>query len=197
MSDLVLPNSGADRGNALSLWETSEAYSLPGLTEVDKDWLLGVPHVIVKATFWVPKKGIGHCSVEAVIAPEEMLNKALERGKILTLGKDGRAMVDPLEWVVYSDGSTGIRRQVVTKLQEADLVDVGHTDLAENGKLGDCRYDSPWTEWERFDESTMQGEVAVPSFTRNHVGGQFALRVLGGLTRSDYNDGESSTYYLR
>jgi len=194
MSQLALPNSQAELDNPQALWDADDSYSLPGVSEVDKSWLIGVPHVVVEATFWVPKKGIGHCSVKAVIAPEDMIERALKRERIRVLNNN-RPMVDPLEYVVYSDGGTGIRRQCVTLLQAAGLIDVGHADMAEAGKLGESRYDTPWPEWDRFDESTMQGETEVPSFTKNHAGGQFKIRVLGGLRDSEYDDGESVTYY--
>lgn len=195
MGQLALPNA-AIVSNAEELWEVEGSYSLPGLTEVDKEWLIGVPHVITKVTFWVPKKGIGHCSVEATIAPEHALSAQLKREKIEALDPSGAPMVEPGEQVVYSDGSTGIRRTLVAMLQAADVIDVGHADLAETGKLGECRYDAPWTDWDRIDSTTMQGAVEVPSFEKNHVGGQLKIRVTRGLQKSDYNDGESTTYYL-
>lgn len=181
-------------------------YSLPGFTEVDKLWLEGVPHVITRVTFWVPTKGIGHCSVEAYTGTTEMILRALRRGKIPATALNGDApIVEAKEAVVYSDGGTGIRRTLVKMFQQFGLIDVGHEKLPEEGPLGECRYDVPWVGktakdgWTSFTGTRMQGSVQVPSIQENHNGDALRINVLGGLQKSEYSNetGDSTTWYLK
>jgi len=175
-------------------------YSLPGFTEVDKSWMIGVPHVITAVTFWTPKKGIGHCSVEAYVGTAKMLERQLKREKIEELSGT-EPMVDPEEAIVYSDGSTGIRRQLVSLFAGVGMIefDKETQGLPTEGKLGESQYDTPWTSWATYSQSRQQGENMVPSFSLSHTGTPLRIAVNGGLMRSAYSNdtGDSATFYLR
>lgn len=184
-------------------------YSLPGFTEVDKAWMIGVPHVIVRVTYWVPKMGIGHCSIEAYSGTAGMIERAMRRNKIpaSALAADGKPLVEPEEAIVYSDGSTGVRRQVTKLLNTYGLIDVGHAEFPEEGQLGESRYDVSWAGdgkkepgWESFSGTRMQGPVEVPCIEEDHNGNPLRIKVVGGLQVSEYSnrDGiDGLTYYLR
>jgi len=173
----------------------SDMYQIPGWDLVDnKDQLLGVPFIIVGVTFQMPvadkARPAGkrdYVSCRAVIGGSEELAEALERGWI----PNNALAFKPEERILFNDGSTGIRRDIVKILHTAKLIDVGHE--------GDpARFDLPWTEWASFSQSALQGENVVPEFTTNHRGNLFTLRARRGLRRSDYSNeyGDASTYYL-
>lgn len=183
-------------------------YSLPGYAEVDKAWLQGVPHIIVRATYWVPTMGMGMVSLECHAGTAGMFERAMRRGKIpsTALAADGSPFIEPEEPIVYSDGGTGIRRQITKMLQTYGLIDVGHDDMPEQGLLGECRYDTPWIGmkknegWKSFSGVRMQGPTQVPSIEENHLGEPLRINVKGGLCVSDYSsrtENGSITYYLR
>lgn len=176
-------------------------YSLPGYSKVDKSWLIGVPHVITRVTFWTPGKvGVGFCSVEAHVGTEAMLKKAVERGNVEEVRGDGTPKVDAKEPVIYNDGGTGIRRQLVSLLSHFELLTI-KSKLPEEGGMGESRYDLPWTQWDSFSGTTRQGDADVPSFQENHNGSPFRIIVRGGLQASmggaNRPDGAEPTYYLR
>lgn len=175
----------------------SDQYRIPGWDLVDnKDLLLGVPFIIVGVTFQMPvadKARFGgfrdYVSCRAVIGDEAALKEADERGWI-----PGKLAFKPEERVLFNDGSTGIRRDIVRILDSAGLIKVGNEVLEGGGN----RYDLPWTMWDSFSQSAQQGENVVPEFTTNHRGNLFALKARRGLRRSDYTNeyGDSTTYYL-
>lgn len=173
----------------------SDLYKIPGWDLVDnKDQLLGVPFIIVGVTFQMPvadKARPGgfrdYVSCRAVIGGPDDLKEALERHWI----PNDVLAFKPEERILFNDGSTGIRRDVVKILQAAELIDVGHEDDPR-------RFDLPWTEWNSFSQSAMQGENIVPEFLTNHRGNLFTIKARRGLRRSDYTNeyGDSTTYYL-
>lgn len=199
MTQLVIPGTGA-----VSTYDEALAddyISAGGLLPLEKEFLEGVPHVITSFTFWVPQKGNGMVSVEAIVAGEGLLNRQVARGRIKTLS------VEPNERVLYNDGSTGIRRSLVQLGQALGVLDVGHESgkgaMPEEGKLGESRYDLPWTQWKSFAQKTEQGKnekenpIFVPCFSEMN-GKPLRIRVLGGLRRSEYSNeqGDSTTWYL-
>lgn len=173
----------------------SDMYQIPGWDLVDnKDQLLGVPFIIVGVTFQMPvadkARPAGqrdYVSCRAVIGGPDELAEALERNWI----PNGALAFKPEERILFNDGSTGVRRDIVKILHSSGLIDVGHED-------DPARFDLPWTQWNSFSQSAQQGENVVPEFTTNHRGNLFALRARRGLRRSDYTNeyGDSSTYYL-
>jgi hypothetical protein len=175
-------------------------YSLPGYSKIDKAWLVGVPHVITRVTFWVPQMGNGHCSVEGYVGTQNMLNRASQRGRIEEMNSDGTAKVDAEEPIVYADGSTGIRRQLVELLCTYGLVTI-KSKLPAEGAMGESRYDLPWSEWESFAGSRKQGTEDVPCIEESHTGAPLRIHVKNGLGAStggaNRPAGAEPTYYLR
>lgn len=175
----------------------SDQYRIPGWDLVsDKDMLMGVPFFIVGATFQMPvadKARPGgfrdYVSSRAIIGTQEMLDEANERGWI-----PGKLAFKAEERILFNDGSTGIRRDIVKILDSAGLIKVGNEDLS----VGVNRFDLPWTMWDSFSQSALQGENVVPEFTTNHRGNLFTIKCARGVRRSDYSNeyGDSSTYYL-
>jgi len=172
----------------------SDQYRIPGWDLVDnKDLLMGVPFIIVGVTFQMPvadkSRPAGerdYVSCRAIIGDEERLTEAVERGWI-----PNKLAFKPEERILFNDGSTGIRRDIVRILHSAGLINVGH----ENDKN---RFDLPWTQWESFSQSAEQGENIVPEFTTNHRGNLFTIEARRGVRKSEYSNeyGDAVTYYL-
>lgn len=169
-----------------------ESYTTLGFTPLEKEEMKGVPHIITRVTYWVPKKDQrGFVSVEATIAGPTHLESAHKRGWI----SEGQTNVEPNERVVYNDGGTGIRRQLTKMFHELGLLNVGGS--ADDG---DARFDRAWPEWESFSQSREQGEHTVPSFDTNHNGNPLIIKQLRGLHVSEYSNeysDEGVTWYLR
>lgn len=194
----VIP-AGADilQFDYRQLVESGEAYQIPGFGLVsDKSLLIGVPHIIVGVTFQMPLADKAnefgfrdYVTLRGMIGDQIALDEALERNWV----PGGRIPFKPNELICYNDGSTGIRREVVNMLNSTGLIKVGDVELPTSNPL-----DKPWTQWEEFSQSVVQGENTVPEFMTNHNGNQFLIRVMRGLRASAYTNeyGDSVTYYL-
>lgn len=188
------PDTDLMNVNIADIKNAGEFYQIPGWDLVsDKDMLCGVPFIIVGATFQMPvadkSRPSGerdYVSLRAIIDEQSALDEALERGWI-----PGKLAFKPEERILFNDGSTGIRRDIVKILDSAGLIVVGHLDDPN-------RYDLPWTQWESFSQSAMQGENVVPEFTTNHRGNLFTIRARRGVRKSEYSNeyGDAVTYYL-
>jgi hypothetical protein len=203
----VMPT--ADNVHTLSFDELVELdnHIIDGFTEVAKSELIGVPHAITGLTFWYPKKNVdgtmqrGFVAVECTVGSVRMLEAALAREWIPGKSKIDELIFSPNERILYNDGSTGIRRQLVEILETAHLIDVGHRDIEDKSRL-----DKSWLEWESFTQTTTQGTdahgepVIVPSFKTNPNGAPLVIIVPRGLMVSNYTNDytdEGTTYYLR
>lgn len=181
-----------------------------GLTVVPKGWLLGVPFTVTAVTFWTPPADksspsgyrTGYVSCETTIGSVDELQRAIDRGRVLERTGDNIRVIEhieqlgfyPGERVLFNDESTGVRRQIVDWLIKVGLITLPtNTDKHHGNPL-----DMPWPLWESFAEHTMQGEVAVPRFTRLPNGQPFLIRATRGLRVSEYtNDyGPGETYYF-
>lgn len=179
-----------------------ESLRIQGLTLISKEEMLGVPHIITRVTYWMPKKDQkGMVSVEATIGGIPHLERAIQRRWIPNVENADQLRIDPNERVVYNDGGTGIRRQITMMLESLKLLDVG-----DNDNQTPERFDRPWTEWENFAEHRYQSKEigTVPSFSR-HTGADGVERALiircdRGLYLSAYSNeytDEGETFYLR
>lgn len=173
-----------------------ESYSTVGYMAVDKEDMAGVPHVITRVTYWVPKKDQrGFVSCEATVGDAEMLELEKKRGRIAESN-----LLQPNEKVVYNDGGSGIRRQVTELLQTYKLLNVGTAPEPAKGEPAMNKFDKPWPEWESFSQTTNQGpDVIVPSFAKNHNGKKLVLKALRGLYVSEYSNDfsdDAKTWYL-
>lgn len=177
-----------------------ESYRVAGAAIVDKAELLGVPLIITKVTFWKPNKDqMGMVSCEATIGDESALMMAVSRGWVPNIETRDKLKLKANERVVFNDGSTGVRRQLVSLFHNRSLIDVGTMtpEEIENNRA----YDRPWPEWTSFSQFVRQSEEIgmVPCIARDHNNRPLVIRVDRGLSKSDYTNeyGESQTYYLR
>lgn len=179
-----------------------------GRTLVNKVELIGVPFIITRAIFYLPKpKQIGMMTCHARIADEQRLTRLIKAGRIFTApDPEGdlhcvttldEMTIDPEEEVVFNDGSTGVRRTVVETLAtQFGLLEV----KAAEGDMKSA-YDYPWTAWKTWDANNAgkQGDYDIPDFTRDKNGRPFILYCPRGMRRSVY-DNESAdnavTFYL-
>jgi hypothetical protein len=180
------------------LIDSGEFYAVPGFGLVDdKMMLCGVPHVIIGVTFQIPTpaRPRGYVSLRGIIGTAAKLAEAKSR-KWIPNGAD--CAFNPEERIIYNDGSTGIRRQVVELLDRWGLIEVGNHDFKANDNFPN-RFDLPWTEWVSFSQDAVQGENIVPEFSTNHNGNLFALQVTRGLRVSEYSNDKADdarTFYL-
>lgn len=184
-----------------------EHFRLPGFSELNKAELLGVPLIVTGLTWWMSKKipGKDFVSCEATIGSENALKEAIRRNWVPNVTDLEQLRFTPEERVVFSDGSTGIRRQVTGMCHRAKMIDVGTTAAGPDGTEWDGRdesvFDKPFPEWTSFEESREQGDFGtVPTVSKTRNGKQFILRALRGLAVSNYSNEhtlEGETYYLR
>lgn len=165
----------------------------------DKALLIGVPFLITSVTFRdgnirtekIDGKKVetpsNYASVEATIGAHHMLMRAVTRKlidrKVFTL-------FDPLEHVVFNDGSSGICRSLVQYCVARGLFTV--TDkLPESGESGSTRYDIYRADWGSPTGEPMFGPDDDPRFN-------FDLACPRGLRVSEYDgpNGPAGTYYL-
>jgi hypothetical protein len=186
-----------------------ESYRIAGTALVDKKELLGVPHIITKVTFWMPKQlkdgsyQSGMASVEATLGDEATLTMAAGRGWIPGVESFAALKLNANERIVYNDGSTGVRRQLVAIFHTAGLITVAARDKKTEEEFASNRvFDRPWTDWAAFTQHVRQSDEvgAVPCISRDDRGNPLVIRVDRGLSVSaysnDYTD-EGETYYLR
>lgn len=159
-------------------------YFSKGFRLVDKDALIGVPHIIIGVTyrdgFLSPDKRIqgDYVSVEAVIADKDTLNSP-QISSQLPVPAD-QLSVYPNESVVYNDGGTGIRRTFTELFHDIGLINHG----------GDP--DRPMSQW------AEGADRAAAGITADLNGQVFRYLALYGLRRSDYESpyGPATTFYI-
>lgn len=167
---------------------------------VDKSMLVGVPFIITEVAFRYtelpdpanPKLIVSkdYVSVTGRVASQAWLDKA--RARVTKLGF-AFPDIDPEVLVVFNDGSTGVRRQLVAILNQAKLIDIGEGDAAK----GNAVFDRPFFDW-KDAVTTEDGEMVAPNITTDHQGRPLIIKVLKGLRISEYAYGTQTavTYYL-
>jgi hypothetical protein len=168
-----------------------------GYTLVDKSMLVGVPMVVLGVTFreGIPRndRAGDYVSVEAVCGGRADLNRNIRLGVL-----DGSNLaIDPNEPVVFNDGSTGVRRQLVNVLHESGCINVGMPEDNENLK---DRFDRPFQFW-LPDEFVANAEITEKSVGFHAMSTGEPLRFLfrNGLRVSEYEwaPGQmAETYYF-
>lgn len=190
----VVPEAGNSLAAFRSLYDpdldfrklAAEAqYFTRGFRLVDKDELIGIPHIVIAVTYregYLRDKIQGdYVSVEAVVADRETLDSPQVRsmaGDLIT--------VYPNEAVVYNDGGTGIRRKFTEDFHTQGLIDVG-------GKsTDDRRFDRPYSLW------ADGAGLAQAGITVDVNGEKYRMFALRGLRRSDYESpfGPAHTHYF-
>lgn len=129
------------------------------------DLLIGVPFAVVGVTFrnelerefkGVKMRG-DYCTVRIVIGDEESLRKA----KV-----DITDDVYPLREVLFNDGSTGVRRQLVNYLHTKGVIrlsDATGDEVKTGGAMGECDFDMPVHMWKDMlaGETNFDGSDTV------------------------------------
>lgn len=172
----------------LSFW--SQGFRL-----VDKDDLLGVPHIIISATYreGFPRAGVkgDYLSLEAIVASADILTSTPVFSHIASeqpsVSKLSDLSVFPNEAVVYNDGSTGVRRQVTQMLASSGMIDPGPrgTDVLDPA-------DRQIQRWAKGSDIMDNRIVASPN------GDPLRIRALRGLRVSEYQNeyGDARTFYI-
>lgn len=117
------------------------------------DALQGIPFVITGGTFRESITPDGKVSDFATLVCVIASEKTLERKKVRYQGTE---VWFPEQTFGINDGSTGIRRQVVSYLHGKGFIQVVEegTSIVEDGARGDCTWDLMVSQWEKF----MHGE---------------------------------------
>lgn len=164
--------------------------------EKDKARLLGVPHIITRATYRPGIEEKDYVSLEAVVADAGTLEYEIKRGRIANVSSLAELAVEPEERIVYNDGSTGIRRQFTHLLHNLGLIEVPNVgqDLAV--------FDTPYFDWQTITQvGLMNGDnegekIEVPDFTLSPSGAPLAIVVGHGLRVSVEPKFNKEVYYL-
>ena len=172
-----------------------DAFWSQGFRLVDKDDLLGVPFIIISATYreGFPRAGVkgDYVSIEAVVAGADILASKPVMTTIMKQQSSVKTPFDvpvfPNEAVIFNDGSTGVRRQITQRLEEAGLFDCGPDE-------GDALvpWDRQCQKW--LKGSDLLGERIVTLST----GVPFRYVCRRGLRKSEYENefGDATTYYI-
>jgi hypothetical protein len=149
--------------------------------------LLGVPFVIVRATFRPGNyirsdmKGVNGdvVFISVITGPQTEIDKGKRRGRIAD-----DCPVEPGEHLGFNEAGTGVYRQVVLYLETAGLIRLPEPEKPEEGRYGESRLDAPVKTWLIHDSATTAqtdtGDVTV----------NFDLRLFcpRGLRESSYEN---------
>lgn len=158
------------------------------------DALVGVPFAITRVVFrrGIPKQGLTYepavCAVECVIAPEHVLRRRRIDMSMLPF--------EPGAQVVFNDGSTGVYRQIVAYLAASGRIEL--PEGAENGPMGETKYDLPPSEWTAFHAGELWYDANKDGFLSYAVNVRYScprgLRI--SEYENDYNPEGGKTRYL-
>jgi hypothetical protein len=166
---------------------TRDAVEVYGADLEKGAFLVGVPFVIVEATF---RPGIVnartdelmfYASLDVITGDSEALAKAIRRNRI---PEENIAAVEPNEHLVINEGGTGVYRQIVAYLEAAGAIRIT-SDLGREGRYGESRFDLSPREW---DVNPDHAELRVDGAGNPTLA--FPLRLLcpRGLRASEYEN---------
>lgn len=194
---VAIPDSATEGRSLMAAWgynpdmdfrklALEAQYHARGFRLVQKEQLIGVPHVIVGVTYrpgYVQQNGqeSDYVSLEAVVADKD----TLESNPVKHMLPDSLEVFGN-EPVVYNDGGTGIRRYLTELFHNVGIIDVGKVKGDENP------FDRPHQQWDSGAERATTGIVA------DHDGVPFRFIAFRGLRKSDYESpyGPATTYYF-
>jgi len=162
--------------------------------------LEGVPFVILGGTFRTgfvrevkgQKYKGDYVSLEILLGDEKAF---AARGVSL----DGKAF-QPLQVARFNDGSTGVRRQIVSYLAAKGYIQVSDTPLDEigtaGGKMGDSEFDIPVNYWKDVMQGDLRFDIEGDSVYDFKI--PRGLSCPRGLRSSEYRNefGDGVTRYL-
>jgi hypothetical protein len=181
-----------------------DAFYSRAFRKVSKDILVGVPHIVIGATYRQGYKNkdtgvVGdYVSLEAVVAKSAILDAIPIRSAIKAARKETGLSPDlevyPNEAVIYNDGGTGVRRSITEVFQGCGIIDVGPAR-----KVGENPLDKPYSLWLDGEDQATTGITAVPNPETGELK-PFVYVALHGLRPSTYKneytgDDEATTYY--
>lgn len=153
-------------------------YFTKGFRLVEKDALIGVPHVVIGVTYreGFPREGKAgdYVSVEAVVADANTLASLPVQSQL-----PDKLTVFANEAVVYNDSGTGIRRYFTELFHNAGIINVGRFDPAKVASENNP-FDRPYQRWAEGADRATTGIVA------DTKGEAFRMIAMRGLRRSDY-----------
>lgn len=158
---------------------------------VDQAALVGVPFIVTGVTVreGVPQKDgkntirTNYLSIELIVADKPTLLRYIEMGR---LAPNVAKNFEPCEQLVFNDGSTGVARQVVSKLHETGAITV--PDGSNDGPMGTSRWDIHRSKW-NAGWTEDNPDLHFPNLAWSAPRG---LRVSGYT--NDFGDAE--TYYI-
>lgn len=219
----VVVEDDADYRDIRDLTARYGAVTFPGANMVPKLHLLGLPFIIVGLKFQkAMRTEIGgrfrdYVTVDAFVADEATVQDALDKGRVMkSVGRDAEVFtkiedlpVAPEERIMFNDGSTGVRRQIVELLHRVGLVKVAEEeDIRESNANGRRVFDTAWNQWIDPAASgvpsywTAADETEVPGYRSFADGRPLIVAAPRGLTGSVYPSeaapsGYATTFYVR
>lgn len=177
-------------------WDTltQESATVFGADLEKGNALIGVPFVIVRITIRLgdyTHKDCGaahpYASMDVIIAPEPLLEKALRRNRITT---EQYETFDPMEHLVFNEAGTGAYRSALAFLESQNVLIL--PDGPDAGSFGESRYDSLPDAWE-FPTESYSPVASKAQVTRNDKGEPIVfwdcrLRCPRGLRVSEYQN---------
>lgn len=159
------------------------------------DTLIGVPFVIVRATYRpgdykrpdIKNANGDYVSLDVIIGPRSEIDKGIQRGRIIP-----PCTVEPGEHLVFNEAGTGVYRQVTEYLESKGRIRLD-TDAPAEGRYGVSRYDFPVGSWQ-------VDNYAKVTFADNGAKSlEFDIRLLcpRGLRASDYENEATKTGHTR
>lgn len=187
---------------ATDIWEASQNTVISHeLVEKDaKPHLIGIPFLVTGVTYrdgdfkrkdqGVKEPNPDYVSVEAMIAPHDVLARLQRRGKI---GDVDALPFAPGELIVFNDRSAGIYRQITEYLHLAGLINAlkDGKELVEAGPMFSVTWDNSRWQWRDGMGSATDG-INLLALGKT-------LRCPHGLRLSEYENEfnpESRTFYL-
>ena len=175
---------------------TSQADEVFGADLETAESLIGIPHIIILATFRLGdyqrpdlKIPADYVSFDIVTAPDEDIARARMRGKV---SNDSHVMGG--EHLVWNASGTGAYRQFVSYLEARKLIVL--PDGPTGGEFGASRLDTPVGHWNIVTTITPQLDA---DGNYQSVAFPVRLRCPRGLRKSEYANDKSRegiTYYL-
>lgn len=174
----------------------TDAFWSQGFRLVEKEDLLGVPHIVISVTYreGFPRAGVkgDYVSVEAVVAHAELLHSAPVLAGIRQARENDHFTIDDLpvfqnEAVIYNDGSTGVRRTITEELTIGGVIDPG-----PEGPDVLSRFDRQYQKWAAGSDLAGERIVALQS------GVPYRHIARRGLRKSEYVNqyGDATTWYF-
>jgi hypothetical protein len=197
----------------VSLWDslnTEQAtFEVQGSQLEREKWgLLGIPFIVLSVHFQSPTetRPRGYVTLETVIAPKDVIEQQIKYGRVpMGLEADAFASFDawhdrwgiePGAPLLFNDGSTGIRREIVEMLHLSGLINVGFSPT-ERKDEGRFVFDRPFTEW--ADSGSLvqvgSGETARMEPHFDNAGKAF-IKVHRGLRVSKKDEESKETFSL-